>query len=84
MEFVIFRCSSDPEVFIVTDEEHSGQLPTDLCPGGQLERVGEFAEMGKDRIAFNEAIAKSAIRDHGCYKFAAKSFSTSEWPATMP
>ena len=86
MDFVIFRCSKDPESFVVTDEAHAGSLSGDICPtpGGKLERIGEYAEMGEDRVAFNESIAKSAIRNRGYYLFGAKSFSTSEWPTTMP
>jgi hypothetical protein len=86
MEFVIFRCSKDPESFVVTDEAHAASLKADICPtpGGQLERIGKYAEMGRDRVAFNEAIAKSAIRSRGYYLFGAKTFSTSEWPEAMP
>jgi hypothetical protein len=40
--------------------------------------------MGKDRVAFNEAIAKSAIHSRGYYLFGAKTFSTSEWPEAVP
>ncbi len=86
MEFVIFRCSKDPETFIVTDEAHADKLSADICPtpGGRLERIGRFAEMGEQRLAFNEAIARSAIRSRGYYLFGAKTFSTAEWPAAMP
>lgn len=86
MEFVIYRCTKDPECFVVTDEAHAETLSADICPtpGGRLERVGKYAEMGPERVAFNEAIAKSAIRSRGYYLFGAKSFSTAEWPAAMP
>jgi hypothetical protein len=86
MDFVVFRCSKDPDTFVVTDEAHADQLRADVCPtpGWQLERVGKFSEMGKERLAFNEAIAKSGIRSRGYYLFSAKSFTTAEWPAAMP
>jgi hypothetical protein len=86
MDFVIFRCSKDPETFVVTDEAHAVSLSADICPtpGGRLEPIGKYAEMGSDRVAFNEAIAKSAIRSRGYYVFGAKSFSTAEWPEAMP
>jgi hypothetical protein len=86
MRFVIFRCSKDPESFVVTDEAHAASLSADICPtpGGRLERIGECDEMGEKRVAFNESIAKGAIRRRGYYLFGAKSFSTAEWPAAMP
>jgi len=86
MEFVVFRCSKDPECFVVSDEAHAPSLSAAICPtpGGELERIGKYAEMGPDRVAFNEAIAKGAIRSRGYYLFGAKSFSTAEWPAAMP
>jgi len=86
MEFVVFRCSKDPESFVVSDEAHAPSLTAAICPtpGGTLERIGKYAEMGSERVAFNEAIAKSAIRSRGYYLFGAKSFSAAEWPAAMP
>ena len=54
--------------------------------GGDLEKVGAFAEMGKDRVAFSEDIAKSAIRKQGYYRIEAKSFDpvAAAEPDTQP
>ncbi len=75
MEFVVYRCVKDPDYFIITDAEHADSLSGSECPnGGDLEKLGAFAEMGGERVAFNEGIAKSAIRKQGYYRIEAKSF----------
>ncbi len=86
MEFVVYRCVKDPDYFLITDAEHADSLTGNECPnGGELERVGEFAEMGDSRVAFNEQIAMSAIRKQGYYRIEAKSFDpVSQEPDVQP
>ncbi len=44
-----------------------------------------FGEIGRDRVAFDEGIAKRSIRQQGYYRFEAKSFNpVAEWPSAMP
>lgn len=76
MIFYIYRCTKDPEVFIVTDEEHASLVTASLCPRtGELEKVGEYPEMGDRRVAFDETLAKNSIRSQGYFRFEARSFS---------
>jgi len=76
MEFHVFQCKTDKDFFIVTDEGHLDVLnnpeisPT---PGDELEKVGVFGEMGKDRAAFDENLAKRSIENQGYYRFHSKS-----------
>ena len=87
MKFIVFRCVQDPDYFIVTDEAHVNDLSGERhCPnGGALEKVGEYPEMGDRRLAFDEHIAINSIREHGWYRFEAKSFDpTAQPPGTMP
>ncbi len=86
MKFVIYRCKATPDYFIVTDEAHRSQIRGELCPeGGALEEVGIFPEMGEARVAFNEAIAKDAIKVQGYYRFEARSFDpVAQAPGAMP
>lgn len=88
MKFVVYRCKSDPDYFVVADSDHKDSVSgSKCCPnGGDLEEVGEFPEMGKDRVAFNEDIARDAIKNQGYYVFESESFDpVSERPGTrMP
>lgn len=86
MRFVVFQCQGDRDMFVVTDEAHAATLPKVLIPGGgDLERVGAFPEMGKDRVAFDETLAKNSIAHQGYYLFEAKSFDpVAEPPLAMP
>jgi hypothetical protein len=88
MKFYVFRCNSDQDYFIVTDEAHeSAVLEADLCPtkGDKIEKVGVFEEMGDTRVAFDENIAMNSIREHGFYRFEAKTFDpVAERPLPMP
>ena len=88
MEFHIYQCISDQDYFLVTDAEHQeALLESDLCPtkGDEMKKVGVFGEMGEERVAFNEAIAKNSIEEHGFYRFEAKSFDpVAERPLSMP
>ncbi len=81
MDFIVFRCKSDPACFIVTDAAHAAGLPAGICPGdGGYEKVGEFPELGEARKAFNEQIAKNSIAEQGFYQFTAGSFDWIEQP----
>jgi hypothetical protein len=81
MEFIVFRCKSDPAMFVVTDAEHADRLPAGVCPeSGEMERVGEFPEIGESREAFNETIAKNSIAEQGFYRFTAKTFDWIQRP----
>ncbi len=86
MRFVIFQCQRDRDMFVVTDDEHAVRLPKELSHlHGRLERVGAFPEMGEDRVAFDETLAKNSITHQGYYLFEAKSFdAVAEPPETMP
>ena len=86
MLFHVYQCKEDPDFFVVTDEAHLDSIVAELCPrGGELEKVGEFPEMGETRAAFNETLAKGAIESQGYYRFEAKTFRVEgEPPATMP
>lgn len=86
MRFVIFRCVNDPDFFIVTDEAHVAQVGSSCCPsGGELERLGEYGEMGDQRVAFDETLAKNSIEHQGFYRFEARSFDpVAQPPGTMP
>jgi hypothetical protein len=50
-------------------------------PAGLID-VGVFPELGDDRVAFNEKIAKSAIRGQGFYEFTATSELVMETPGS--
>lgn len=87
MSFHVFRCKKDQDIFFVTDATHANKVTNRLCPtpGDELEKVGEFSEMGKTRAAFDETLAKNSIRSQGYYRFEAKSFNpVAEWPLAMP
>ena len=34
MEFLIYRCTADPEYFVITDKEHKDQIPEPSVPVG--------------------------------------------------
>lgn len=73
MTFLIFRSREDPAHYLVTDEDHlwDRQVRLQTNPP-EMVRLGRFAPMGARRAAFNEKIAKSAIRAHGYYEFDAR------------
>jgi hypothetical protein len=81
MGFHVFQCQQDQDYFIVTDAEHADQVAkSDLCPS-----TGDTLEMGKERVAFDEGLAKRTIAEHGYYRFEAKSFDpVAERPMSMP
>ncbi len=87
MDFHVFQCKKDRDYFIVTDAAHADSLPTNLCPtpGDEMEKIGAFQEMGKERVAFDEQLAKNSIKSQGYYRFEAKSFHpVAQWPLAMP
>lgn len=87
MSFHVFRCKNDQDIFVVTDDAHADQVSSGLCPGpdDELEKVGVFSEMGKNRAAFDETLAMNSINSQGYYRFEAKTFSpVAEWPLAMP
>ena len=50
-----------------------------------LEEIGTFDEMGKDRVAFDEGLAKRSIESQGFYRFHSKSLDLlGEPPLPMP
>jgi hypothetical protein len=87
MDFHIFQCKIDRDCFVVTDAAHTESVTGALCPspGDELEKVGVFAEMGKERVAFDEQLAKNSIAHQGYYRFEAKSFDpVAQAPLAMP
>ena len=86
MTFLVYRCTADPDYFIITDPAHKEKVSGSDCPGGGgIEVVGEFPEMGDERVAFNEAIAKDAIENQGYYRIESKTFDpVAQAPGTMP
>lgn len=85
MKFVVFQCSKDPDYFIVTDEAHKADMKGSLCPsGGSLKEVGEYSEMGAERAAFDETLAKNSIEKQGYYRFEAPSMAAVPPSPEMP
>lgn len=65
MKFLVYRCTEEPDLFVVTDDEHADKLSAKACLSGKLEKVGEYTEMGPERTAFDERIARNSIRHQG-------------------
>ena len=87
MNFHVYRCQKDRDIFFVTDDAHLERIGSHLCPtrGDELEKIGVFAEIGSERVAFDETLAKNSIDKQGYYRFEAKSFNpVAEWPLAMP
>jgi len=86
MKFIVYQCSVDRDYFIVTDKAHEDDvLKTKPCPsGGELKKVGEYEEMGQDRAAFDEQLAKNSIAHQGYYRFEAKGFAPVPGRPEMP
>ena len=85
MNFRVYRCTKDPDYFIVTDESHLDKIDGEICPsGGSIEIVGEFAEMGDIRAAFDETLAKNSIEHQGFYLFEARGFAPVPPAPEMP
>jgi hypothetical protein len=85
MMFQVYQHERDQDSFVVTDKEHAKETIEMLSVQDRLTLVGEYAEMGPDRVAFDETLARNSIRDHGFYRFTAKSFAPEgERPFAMP
>ena len=85
MNFLVYQIKKDPEYFIITDDAHRAQAYESLdVKGGELEPVGSFGEMGKERVAFNEAAAKVAIEKKGYYKAHAEHLADVPMAPEMP
>ena len=74
--------------YLLRDRRHAprqaGQPPLP-DRGDELQKIGVFAEMGGERVAFDETLAKNSIGSQGYYRFQAKTFSpVAEWPLAMP
>ena len=78
MEFHVFQCKPTRDFFVVTDEAHLDECLNnpDVLPSldDELEKVGVFSEMGRDRASFDEAFAILSIESHGYYRFHSKSY----------
>ena len=75
MQFHVYQSPNEPDHYFVTDKDAA----TTTLPGRLID-VGVFPEMGDKRVAFNEEIAKSAIRSQGFYEFTAMSDLLMETP----
>ena len=87
MEFHIFQCEREKDCFVVTDAEHEAAINNKICPypNDKLVKVGVFSELGKERVAFDEGLAKRSIATQGFFRFTAKSFDpVAERPLAMP
>jgi hypothetical protein len=87
MKFHVFQCKRDRDYFVVTDAAHAANLSPAVCPapGDELQKIGVFEEMGPERAAFDEKLAKNSIDRQGYYRFEAKSFNpVAQWPLNMP
>ena len=76
MQFHVFQYKTDKDFFVVTDEDHLDALKNpdvSPTPGEELEKVGVFGEMGKERAAFDEEFAKGSIKNQDFYRFHSKS-----------
>jgi hypothetical protein len=87
VEFLVFRCEPDRNRFLATGEAHKARLSADGRPvkGDGLERMGRFLEMGDERAAFDQKLAKRAIEENGFYRFHSKTFDpVAQPPLSMP
>jgi len=84
MKFLVLQCSDAPQRFVVTDEAHRSQIDTALCGGGGLIEIGSFDEMGKERVAFDETLARNSIEAQGYYVFEAASMEPVPTAPDMP
>tara|TARA_B100000315_G_C14542569_1_gene571638 strand:- start:992 stop:1243 length:252 start_codon:yes stop_codon:yes gene_type:complete len=74
MKFHVFQSSNDPNHYVVTDEGHMEDgTTTKKYRLDKMIDLGSYAELGDRRVAFNEQIAKGAIRSRGAYEFDATS-----------
>jgi hypothetical protein len=72
LPFIVFQCSESPGYFVVTDKEHVAHVKKTSCPGGgELKEVGEYSELEKAWVAFDESLATRSIASKGYYCFEA-------------
>ena len=87
MQFLIYRFKREADTFVVTDKEHSKDITPAKCgvPDDELEMIGAFGQMGEERAAFDEGLAKRSIDQQGFYRFHSKTFDpVAQTPITMP
>jgi len=85
MKFIVLQCVESPDYFIVTDKDHLAKVKGSLCPeGGELKEVGQYAEMGEERAAFDETLAMRSIAKKGYYRFEAPSMAAVPPSPEMP
>jgi hypothetical protein len=85
MNFLVYQIKKDPEYFIITDDAHRAQAYEALkVEGGDLEPIGSFGEMGGERVAFDEAAAKAAIKKKGYYRARAEHLADMPMAPEMP
>jgi len=87
MDFHVYSCKLDSDTFVVTDAKHAKTITNDVCPspGDELVKVGQFKEMGADRAAFDEGLAKRSIKSQGFYRFHSKTYDpVAQAPIAMP
>jgi hypothetical protein len=87
MEFHIYRFKSSSAEFVVSDAAHAVDLTPARCgmPEDELEKIGVFPEMGEDRAAFDEGLAKRSIEHQGFYRFHSKTYDpVAQAPISMP
>jgi hypothetical protein len=84
LKFIVFQCSESPRYFVVTDSEHVADVRKGSCPdGGELKELGEWAEGGRERAAFDESVAMSSIADKGYSCFEAPPVAAASPTAPM-
>jgi hypothetical protein len=85
MNFLVYQVKKDPEYFIITDDAHRAQAYETLgVQGGDLEPVGSFGKMGKERVAFDEAAAIASIKKKGYYQTHAEHLADVPIAPEMP
>ncbi len=76
MQFHVFQYKTGKDFFVVSDEDHLDALKkpdVSPTPGDELEKLGVFGEMGKERTAFDEEFTKRSIKSQGFCRFHSKS-----------
>ena len=65
--FHLFRASTDPDQFVVTDQREPAKMPP--CPrGGRWVHYRVLPETGRPRVGFSEAKAKADIAAKGYHR----------------
>ncbi len=85
MNFLVYQDTKEPEYFIVTDDAHKDQAYKNLgVAQGDLKAIGSFEEMGERRVAFDEMMAKAAIKKKGYFKAHAEHLADVPMAPEMP